>query len=94
MNPTGFIRIAAVAALGAALAGCAGGSDIGAVSGANAAVSGVSGDERGGRIPNGMNDVPGSMTAARSHCARFNKKAQITQMQTAAEGGLVAFECR
>jgi len=86
--------MAALAAVTAMLAGCAGGGDTGAVSGANASVPGVTGDERGGRIPNGINDVPSSMAAARSHCARFNKKAQVTQMQLASEGGLIAFDCR
>jgi hypothetical protein len=80
--------MAAVAGLAATLAGCAGAGSIG-----SGPVPGVTGDERGGRIPNGINDVPSSMTAARSHCARFNKKAQITQMQLASEGGLIAFEC-
>jgi len=94
MNLTGLIRIAAVAAVAAVLAGCAGSGDTGNVSDANASVPGLTGDPRGGRIPNGINDVPSSMAAARSHCARFNKKAQITQMQLASEGGLIAFECR
>lgn len=75
-------------ALCAALAGCAGAagtSGTGSLS--------VTGDQRGGKIPNGMSDVPAANRAATAHCAQYNKKAMLTQMQTEKEGGLVAFEC-
>ncbi len=67
------------------LAGCAGTADTGGLS--------VTGDQLGGKIPNGMSDVPAAMRAATAHCAQFNKKAMLTQMQTQKQGGLVAFEC-
>jgi hypothetical protein len=53
----------------------------------------VTGDQRGGRIPNGMANVPAAMSAARAHCSGFARKAEITQMQAPSEGGLIAFEC-
>jgi hypothetical protein len=33
-------------------------------------------------------------SAAQAHCAQFGKKAQITQMVPAAEGGTIGFQCR
>ncbi len=51
------------------------------------------GDQNGGKIPNGFNNVPAAMNTARVHCAKYNKKAIVTQMDSAAAGGLVAFQC-
>ena len=84
----------AIAGLAALLAGCAGTGDTGVVAGGGGAVAGVTGNERGGRIPNGINDVPASTAAAQSHCAQFKKRAIFTEMKTVSEGGLIAFECR
>ena len=52
----------------------------------------VTGDERGGKIPNGVGN-PAAMNAVRTHCQQFGKKAYITQMNLPSEGGLLAFEC-
>lgn len=79
-------RVAIVLGSAALLAGCAGTGGTGSLN--------VTGDELGGRIPNGMSDVPAAMNAATAHCAKYNKKAGLTQMQTQNEGGLVAFVCR
>jgi hypothetical protein len=78
-------------ALCVSLAGCAGAagtpgtSETGGLS--------ATGDQRGGKIPNGISDVPAANRAATAHCAQYNKRAMLTQMQTEKEGGLVAFEC-
>ena len=83
-----LVKIAGVAALLALVAGCAGTREI-----ADAPVPAVTGDQRGGKIPNGVNDTPAAMNAAIAHCAKFGKKAVITQMAAPSEGGLMAFEC-
>jgi hypothetical protein len=82
-----FARTALVLALLAVAAGCAGQSEVAAVGPA------VMGNERGGKIPKGVDDVPAAMNAVVAHCARFGKKAVITQMATPSEGGLMVFEC-
>jgi hypothetical protein len=81
-------RLAIALALTASLAGCAGTASPGTGS------LSATGDQLGGKIPNGMSDVPAAMSAATAHCAKYGKKAMLTQMATQAEGGLVAFECR
>jgi hypothetical protein len=78
-------------ALCTCLAGCAGAGGTSAISGTSSLS--VTGDQRGGKIPNGMSDVPAANRAATTHCAQYNKRAMLTQMQTEKEGGLVAFEC-
>ncbi len=87
------MKITLAIAMLAVLGGCAG-SGVGGPLAAGASASGVTGDQRGGRIPNGMADVPASMQAATDHCAKYGKKAQITQMAAPSEGGLIGFECR
>jgi hypothetical protein len=67
------------------LAGCAGA--------AGTAGRNVRGRSARWEDSHGMNDVSAAMRAATAHCAQFNKKAMLTQMQTQKEGGLVAFEC-
>ena len=79
-------KAAAALAFAALLAGCAGTGGTGALT--------VTGNELGGRIPNGMSDVRSAMTAATAHCSKYNKRALLTVMQTQAEGGAVAFDCR
>ena len=80
------MRIAAIAALVALMAGCAGPSLTG--TGLN-----MTANELGGKIPNGVSNMPASGNAARAHCAQFGKKAQITQMDAPSQGGMLAFEC-
>ena len=81
-------RIALLAALAAAMAGCAGSRESG-----NAAS--VTGNQQGGKVPYAEGNMQPAMDAARAHCGQFGKKAQITQMSPAAEGGgVVGFQCR
>ena len=80
--------VAFVLSLSVLLAGCAGTAGTLNTGGLSA-----TGDQNGGRIPNGMNDVPAAEHAATAHCAQFHKKAMLTVMQTQEQGGLVAFEC-
>jgi hypothetical protein len=80
---------AAVVALVALLTGCAGQSEV-----AGTTTPAVTGNQSGGKIPGGVNDMPASMAAASAHCMKFNKKAQITQMAAPSEGAMMAFECR
>lgn len=78
--------IALLAAAAAALAGCAGSS---------ASLPSVTGNEHGGKVPYAEGSMPAAMDAAKAHCSQFSKKAQITQMSPAAEGGgVVGFQCR
>jgi hypothetical protein len=81
-------RIVAAAALAAAMAGCAGSSESG--SAAN-----VTGNQQGGKVPYAEGKMQIAMDAAQAHCGQFGKKAQMTQMSPAAEGGgMVGFQCR
>ncbi len=81
-------RIAFLAALAAAMAGCAGSSESGSA-------ASVTGDQQGGKVPYAEGRMQPAMDAARAHCGQFGKKAQITQMSPAAEGGgVVGFQCR
>jgi hypothetical protein len=81
-------RIAFLAALAAAMAGCAGSSDSGGA-------ASVTGDQQGGKVPYAEGQMQPAMNAAQAHCGQFGKKAQITQMTPAAEGGgVVGFQCR
>jgi predicted lipoprotein with Yx(FWY)xxD motif len=70
-----------------ALAGCAGQSDVGST-------ASVVGDQQGGKVPYTEGNIQAASSAARAHCAQFGKKAQITQMVPAAEGGTIGFQCR
>lgn len=87
------MRIAAVAMLAALMGGCA---NPGAGTGTNATTSlGVIGTEQGGRVPYGPGNLQAAMNAATVHCAKFGKRAQITQMAPAPDGsGAIGFECR
>jgi hypothetical protein len=69
--------------------GCAGSAQMG---GAPA----VSGNEQGGKVPYAEGGMQAAGDAARAHCSQFGKKAQITQMQPAQEGGggTIGFQCR
>jgi hypothetical protein len=73
-----------LAGLAAAMGGCAGSS--GSAS--------VTGNEQGGKVPYAEGGLPGAMDAAKAHCSQFGKKAAITQMTPAAEGGVIGFQCR
>jgi hypothetical protein len=78
--------IAMLTAAAIALAGCAGSSAI---------LPSVTGNEQGGKVPYAEGSMPAAMDAAKAHCSQFNKKAQMTQMSPAAEGGgIVGFQCR
>ena len=69
-----------------AIAGCAGSSGN---------LASVAGNEQGGKVPYSEGNMPTAMDAAKAHCGQFGKKAQITQMSPAAEGGgVVGFQCR
>ena len=79
-------RIVLVSAVVAALAGCAG---------SGGTLPTVTGNEQGGKVPYAEGSMPAAMDAAKAHCSQFNKKAQMTQMSPAAEGGgTVGFQCR
>jgi hypothetical protein len=80
-----FFAIAALA-LAASLSACAGSGGVGTA-------DGVSGDERGGKIPYHDGAVSSAMNAAQAHCGKFGKKAQITQMNPSGDGGQIAFLC-
>ncbi len=79
------MRIVAICVVLILIAGCA------SPSGTAAGLS-VTGDERGGKIPNGVGN-PAAMNAVRTHCQQFGKKSFITQMNVASEGGQLVFEC-
>ena len=79
------MRIVATCVVLILIAGCAS-------PGGTAAGLSVTGDERGGKIPNGVGN-PAAMNAVRTHCQQFGKKGYITQMNLPSEGGLLAFEC-
>jgi len=80
------MRIVAICIVLTWIAGCA--SSPSGTAGMN-----VTGDERGGKIPNGVGNMPASMSIVRTHCEQFGKKGFITQMKLPAEGGLITFEC-
>ncbi len=82
------MRIVAICVVLALLAGCA------SPTGTPAAGPGVAGDERGGKIPYSAGNMPAAMNSVRTHCEQFGKKGFITQMNVAAEGGQLVFECR
>jgi hypothetical protein len=82
----GHARLAAAATLLALAVACAG---PGATGGTD-----VTGDERGGKVPYAEGKIGAAMNATQAHCAKFGKKAQITQMVPAPDGGQIAFECR
>src|SRR5947209_6304288 len=78
--------IALLAALAVGLGGCAG---------STGPLPSVTGNEQGGKVPYAEGSMPAAMDATKAHCGQFNKKAQITQMSPAAEGGgVVGFQCR
>ena len=77
------MRIVAIGIVLVLVAGCASPSGTAA---------GLTGDERGGKIPNGVGN-PAAMNAVRTHCQQFGKKSFITQMNVASEGGQLVFEC-
>jgi hypothetical protein len=81
-------RVVFLAALAATLAGCAGSSE-------SANPASVTGNQQGGKVPYAEGRMQSAMDAAQAHCGQFGKKAQITQMSPAAEGGgVVGFQCR
>jgi hypothetical protein len=81
-------KMTLVAALAAAVAGCAGSSE-------SASPANVTGNQQGGKVPYAEGSMQSAMDAAQAHCRQFGKKAQITQMSPAAEGGgVVGFQCR
>ena len=80
------MRIFGIAVVLSLVAGCAGQSGTGAR-------LDVTGDERGGKIPNGAANMAAAMNTVRTHCEPFGKKGYITQMKLPAEGGLITFEC-
>jgi predicted small secreted protein len=88
----GFMKIVAVAALAALsllLTGCAGSGN---VAGSGPDLPSI-GDQKGGRIPDGYNNVPAAMNTAREHCTKYSKKAVVTEMNPPSAGGAVVFQC-
>jgi hypothetical protein len=55
----------------------------------------ITGDEKGGKVTGGVKEgsTQQAMAAVTAHCAQYNKKAFITQMEAPAQGGLMAFVC-
>ena len=78
------MRIVAICVVLILIAGCASPSGIAA---------GLTGDERGGKIPYAAGNMPAAMNVVRTHCQQFGKKSFITQMNVASEGGQLVFEC-
>jgi hypothetical protein len=83
------LKVIFVLALAVLPAACAGSSQTGSA-------SGVTGNEQGGNVPYSEGGMQAAGDAARAHCSQFGKKAQITQMQPATEGGggTLGFQCR
>lgn len=77
----------AVTVLAASLTACANSS------GEMGSAQGLTGNERGGKTPYQDGAVSSAMSAAQAHCAKFGKKAQVTQMQPSGDGGQIGFEC-
>ncbi len=55
----------------------------------------IAGDEKGGKVVGGVKEggTQLAMAAVTAHCAQYNKKAFLTQMEAPAQGGLMAFSC-
>lgn len=55
----------------------------------------IAGDEKGGKVVGGVKEggTQQAMAAVTAHCAQYNKKAFLTQMEAPAQGGLMAFTC-
>ena len=84
----GVLQIVLMGVIAAAAAGCAG-------SGGSASPASVTGNEQGGRVPYAEGGMQAAGEAAKAHCSQFGKKAQITQMSPAEEGGgVIGFQCR
>jgi hypothetical protein len=81
------MRIVAILALVALLDGCAGSS------GPMGAAQDVVGNEHGGKISYHEGGMQAAMSAATGHCAKFGKKAQVTQMNPTSDGFQLGFEC-
>jgi hypothetical protein len=86
-NPRRMATLVALAVLLPLIAGCAGMAGAGDYS--------VAGDEKGGKIVGGVGEgrTAGAMRAVNAHCAKYGKKPFITQMESPAQGGLMAFVC-
>jgi hypothetical protein len=77
------------------LAGCAGSAGGSGSSEAVADPAGMTGDERGGKIPGGVGGPTAQASAyelVNAHCAKYGKKGFITRMDF--ETGTMTFECR
>ena len=55
----------------------------------------IAGDEKGGKLVGGLKEggTPAAMSSVTAHCAKYNKKAFVTQMESPAQGGALAFVC-
>lgn len=55
----------------------------------------IAGDEKGGKVVGGVKEggTQQAMAAVTAHCAKYNKRAFITQMEAPATGGLMVFVC-
>jgi hypothetical protein len=92
----GLMRPFAFVALFAVLSGCAGAGEPGggttAVAGGGGA--GVTGDERGGTIANGLANSNAAYGQATNHCKNYGKKAFITKWDPPNNRGAIVFECK
>jgi hypothetical protein len=88
------MRFVAIVALLFVLAGCAG-TQLGAPSAAVAgSTAGIEGDERGGRIPDGVANSKNAYGAATAFCKNYGKKAFITKWDSPSDRGAIVFECK
>src|SRR5438876_4329639 len=77
------MRIVAIGVVLVLVAGCASPSGTAA---------GLTGDERGGKIPYAAGNMPAAMNSVRTHCQQFGMKSFMTQMNVASERRQLVFE--
>jgi hypothetical protein len=88
----GRMRLVAVIALMVLLAGCSNTRSAGsAMAGGGAPVVG---DEKGGKIPDGVANSANAYGAATNHCKNYGKKAFITKWDSPTDRGAIVFECK
>lgn len=85
------MRIIAVMALLVVLGGCANSRNSAAQA---IAASGLVGDEKGGKIPDGVSRSNNAYAAATAHCKNYGKNAFITKWDSPSDRGAIVFECK
>jgi hypothetical protein len=88
------MRFIAIAALLLVLGGCASSRDGGSSSAQAVSNSGLVGDEKGGKIPDGVAHSNNAFAAATAHCKNYGKKAFITKWDSPSDRGAIVFECK